>query len=143
MNFIVSAVLTVVVMSPFALAQTSGTCDCCIKSAKAPVCLTEAETAALVEHIEMAPDLMGKLVNVQGIAVLELSFDKHGRVRCVKAISGHPIALSHLIESISQGKWRFKPYLRNGIAQTACGQLTVEFSFVENRPAVKVAIPKQ
>jgi hypothetical protein len=89
-----------------------------------------------VQHIEMEPDVMGNHVNVNGIAVMEVAVEQDGRVRCIQALSGQPLAITHLIAA--SHKWKFKPYLKDGGAQRFCGRLRLEFSFVENRPSVEV-----
>jgi outer membrane biosynthesis protein TonB len=88
------------------------------------------------EHIEMEADVMGNHVNVSGIAVVEVSIDKDGSVQCLQALSGHPLAITHLIAA--RRKWKFKPYLKGGSAQRFCGRLRLKFSFVENKPSVEV-----
>jgi len=101
--------------------------------------LTEAQLSARVKHIEMAADRMGNHVNISGVAVFEVTVGKDGHVRNVRAISGHPIALTHLLESAN--KWRFVPLMKDGIGRQVCGRLSVQFSIVENQPKVKVAEP--
>lgn len=98
--------------------------------------LKESQVSRQVEHIEMEPDVMGNHVNVSGIAVVEVVVDNDGRVQCAQALSGHPLAISHLIQS--SRKWKFKPYLKDGSAQRFCGRLRLKFSFVENKPSVEV-----
>lgn len=95
--------------------------------------------SARVEHIEMQPDRMGNHVNVSGVAVFELMVGKNGRVLKTKVISGHPLAVPRLIESLE--KWRFKPLMLDGVAHQTCGQLSLKFSIVENQPKVEVARP--
>ena len=89
-----------------------------------------------VEHIEMGADVMGNHVNVKRIALMEVTIDNDGRVLCAQALSGHPLAITHLIEA--SRRWKFKPYLKNGSAQRFCGRLRLNFSFVENKPSVEV-----
>ena len=98
--------------------------------------LSESQMSRQVEHIEMGADAMGNYVNVKGIALMEVSVDDDGGVLCVQALSGHPLAITHLIEA--SRRWRFKPYVRNGSSQRFCGRLRVNFSFVENKPSVEV-----
>jgi len=98
--------------------------------------LKESQMSGQVEHIEMGADVMGNHVNVKGIALMEVTIDKDGRVLCAQALSGHPLAITHLIEA--SRRWKFKPYLKNGSAQRFCGRLRLNFSFVENKPSVEV-----
>ena len=99
--------------------------------------LTESQMRKQVEHIEMGEDLIGDHVNIKGIALMEVTVDDDGRVSCLKAVSGHALAITHLIEA--GRRWKFKPYLKNGSAQRFCGRLRLNFSFVENKPSVEVA----
>jgi hypothetical protein len=99
--------------------------------------LKESQMSSQAEHIEMKPDVLGDHVNVSGIAVMEVVVEKDGRVRCMQALSGHPIAISHLIAA--RRNWRFKPYVKDGSAQRFCGRLRLRFSLVENQPSVEVA----
>jgi len=98
--------------------------------------LKESQMSRQVEHIEMGADVMGNHVNVKGIALMEVTVDNDGRVLCVQALSGRPLAITHLIEA--SRRWKFKPYLKNGSAQRFCGRLRLNFSFVENEPFVEV-----
>jgi hypothetical protein len=92
--------------------------------------------ASQAEHIEMAPYLTGDHVNIRGTAVIELTVAKDGSVRCAQALSGHPLAISQLIGAVQ--KWRFKPFVKDGVALQFCGRLRVKFAVVENRPSVEV-----
>ncbi len=114
-------------------------CDCGNAQTAALVCLTEKQMSEHATHIEMLPDRMGNHVNVRGVAVFELMVGKDGHVLNAKAISGHPLAIPRLLESVD--KWRFKPLIRDGVARQTCGRLTVKFSIVENQPTVEVARP--
>lgn len=91
------------------------------------------------KHIEMQNDRMGSHVNVNGVAVFELTVGKNGHVINAKAISGHPLALPLLLRAMD--KWRFTPLARNKTAQQACGRLSVKFSIVQNVSTVEVLRP--
>ena len=60
-----------------------------------------------VKHIEMQNDRMGSHVNVNGVAVFDLTVGKNGRIVNAKAISGHPLALPLLLRAMD--KLQFKP----------------------------------
>lgn len=130
--------LGVLILSRAAFPQDTPPCDCENAQTAAIVCLTEKQMSGQVTHIEILPDRMGNHVNVRGVAVFELMV-KDGRVLNAKAISGHPLAIPRLLESVD--KWRFKPLMRDGVTRQTCGRLTVKFSIVENQPAVEVARP--
>ena len=92
-----------------------------------------------VKHIEMQNDRMGSHVNVNGVAVFDLTVGKNGRIVNAKAISGHPLALPLLLRAMD--KWQFKPLVRNETARQACGRLSLKFSIVENLSTVEVVRP--
>jgi biopolymer transport protein ExbD len=98
--------------------------------------LKESQMRSQAEHIEMEPDVMGNHVNINGIALMEVEVEKNGRVQCVQALSGHPLAIAHLIAA--SRNWRFKPYVKKGIARQFCGRLRLKFSFAESLPFVEV-----
>jgi hypothetical protein len=109
-------------------AQDGLTCDCSSNTDRPIARLTEME-----------PDRMGNHVNVSGIAVFTLIVGEDGRILNAQAISGHPLALSLLIEAMD--KWRFKPFVGNHAARRVCGRLSVKFSIVQNLPKVAVVRP--
>jgi hypothetical protein len=119
-----------------AYGQDKLTCDCGNGSRHDTVCLTKTQMADRVKHIEMQNDRMGNHVNVNGVAVLELRIGKDGRIVNARAISGHPLALPLLLNTLN--KWRFKPLVQNETAQQTCGRLSVKFSIVENLSKVEV-----
>lgn len=98
--------------------------------------LTDAQMRKQVEHVEMDPDLMGNHVNVRGVAVMRVTLATDGRLLCVRVVSGHPIAVAHLMSAAP--RWRFHPYLRNGVAVESCGRVKVKFRIVENIPTIEV-----
>ena len=114
------------------------TCDCTCEEhhANSGASLTDAQMRQYVKHVEMEPDRMGNHSNLKGIAVFRIAFDRHGRVSCAEALSGHPIAISLLTASME--RWRFKRFVQNGSAVRACGRLTLRFSVVEGQSAVEV-----
>lgn len=134
-----SVLLTAVALSLSAYSaysQDKFTCDCGNGADHDTVCLTETQMADDVKHIEMQSDRMGNHVNANGVAVLELTVGKNGRIVDAKAISGHPLALPLLLSSVN--KWRFKPLRQNETVRQACGRLSVKFSIVENLSKVEV-----
>jgi hypothetical protein len=84
----------------------------------------------------MEPDRMGKRSNYEGVAVFQIGFDERGRVTRATAISGHPMAISHLMAAVP--KWRFKPLIKEGAKKKACGKLSVKFAMKENVPSAEV-----
>jgi N-acyl-L-homoserine lactone synthetase len=119
------------------VATAAAKCKC----DKATVCVTDSQMTEYVQHVEMEPDRIGFHTNASGIAVFEVVFDTDGRVLDAKAVSGHALAIPLLMASVP--RWRFLPYLRNGVAQKACGTLRLKFSIVENVSDVQVERGKQ
>jgi len=120
-------------------AQDGLTCKCGNGPDQPAVCLTEAQMSDQVKHIEMQNDRMGNHVNVNGVAVFEITIGKKGRIVNAKAVSGHPLALPLLLRAMD--KWQFKPLVRNETARQACGRLSLKFSIVENLSTVEVVRP--
>src|SRR4051812_19307758 len=110
-----------ILLADSGFAQDGLTCDCGNSPDKPTVCLTETEMRRQVKHIEMEPDRMGNHVNVNGVAVFELTVGKDGRIVNAKAISGHPLALPLLLGAMD--KWRFKPLVQNETPRQVCGRL--------------------
>src|SRR5215470_16159755 len=113
-QFVCCAVVLFMVSTKIASAYKQPSCGCWNDDKNAAVHLTEAQMRSHVEHIEMEPDRMGNDSNGTGIAVFKIIFGEDGRVVCAKVISGHPLAVTLLMAAV--GKWRFTPYVRNGIA---------------------------
>lgn len=128
-----------ILLFDYGSSQDGLTRDCGNSPDKLAVCLTETQMSHRVKHIEMQDDRMGNHVNVSGVAVFELMVGKNGHIVNAKAISGHPLALPLLLSAMD--KWQFKPLVRNGTAQQACGLLRVKFSIVENLSTVEVVRP--
>lgn len=128
-----------ILLADTGFARDGPTCDCGNSPIKPTVCLTETQMSDRAKHIEMLPDRMGNHVNVNGVAVFEVTFGKDGHVVNSKAISGHPIALPLLTGAMH--KWRFEPIVRNETARQACGRLRIKFSIVQNLSKAEVARP--
>ena len=79
---------------------------------------------------------MGNHSNYRGVAVIQVGFDKQGRVTGADAKSGYPLAVSHLMAALS--KWRFNPVVVDGARRQGCGTLVIKFSVRDNAPAVEV-----
>lgn len=108
-------------------------CACEIENT---VCLTTAQMAERVVHVEMEPDRMGNHSNYEGVAIFQIGFDENGWVTGAEAISGHPLGISHLMAAVS--KWKFRPVIVKGVRKKACGKLSIKFAMKENVPSVKV-----
>jgi hypothetical protein len=103
------------------------------------VCLPQQTISELATHVEMEPDRMGDHTNLKGTALFQVTFDEKGHLVSAKAVSGNPIAV-HLLISAAK-RWRFKPYMQDGVTRRACGWLEIKFTMIENIPSAKVVIP--
>ena len=64
------------------------------------ICLNDKEMRDRVDHIEpLKPSGLDKGLKLAGIVVVEIRFEASGKVACVRAESGHPIAISAAMEA--------------------------------------------
>lgn len=90
------------------------------------VCLSAKETRGHVNHVEpLQPSGLGKGLNLAGTVIVEIRFEPDGKVACVRARSGHPIAISAAMVALP--KWTFKPVVLNGAAKGGCGRTTIKY----------------
>ena len=64
---------------------------------------------------------------LHGKVTVEVCIDQTGAVANVRAVKGHPFAMSSALYSVS--KWTFTPYLQRGKAKCAIGLLTLDYDF--------------
>jgi TonB family protein len=65
--------------------------------------------------------------NLRGTVTVNILIDEKGKVICIKAVKGHPIAQSSVVASIYN--WKFKPYKFKGKPISVFGVLTVSYDF--------------
>jgi TonB family protein len=65
----------------------------------------------LVKKVAPTLPLMEKL-GIAGTVVLEATISPEGKVTTLKAISGHPMLISSVIDAVRQ--WKYKPFLQGG-----------------------------
>ena len=119
-------------------AQTLTACSCEVPNT---VCLSDIEMSEHAVHVEMVPDRMGNHSNYNGVAVFQIGFNEKGRVTSARAISGHPLGISHLMAAAS--KWRFRPMVVKGVKKRGCGRLSMKFAMRENVPSAEVLRPRR
>jgi len=73
-----------------------------------------------------APGMLGKS-ELHGTVTVEVCIDQTGAVAAVRAVRGHPIAVSSVIQSVRG--WSFAPYKCHGRAKSAVGVLKVKYDF--------------
>jgi protein TonB len=62
---------------------------------------------------------------IQGIVVLQAWIARDGSIRDLKLINGPLLLGQSAVQAVRQ--WRYKPYLRNGVAVEAQTYVTVDF----------------
>jgi hypothetical protein len=73
------------------------------------------------ESIQPLP--LGHFVHIETTAVLAIRVDDAGNVLCVQAISGHPLIISSVVESVSH--WKFRPYFPRGRPKNFYGRIAI------------------
>jgi outer membrane biosynthesis protein TonB len=97
--------------------------DCCDSST---VRLPPSGVKGLLQKIEpIRPPCCAHVLNVQGIAVLEIALDSKGNVTCGRVVSGHPIMISSILDSVS--RWKFRPYISRGRPSSFCGRIGLRY----------------
>jgi hypothetical protein len=97
--------------------------------------ITDVAMNKYVEHIEMEPDRLGHHLNIEGVAILDITFGRDGKVIKAKAVSGNPIALARLMDAVP--KWRFKPVIIQREPVSGCGSLHVQYSITDGVPSAR------
>jgi len=118
----------ILLLSAFAAAQVPAVpcCDCNEPERSDLICLSAKGMRDHVDHIEpLKPSGLGKGLNLSGTVVLEVRFEPNGKVACVRAKSGHPIAISAAMQAVP--KWTFKPAESNGVAKSGCGLIRIKY----------------
>ena len=99
--------------------------------------LSQAQVKALVKRQEpIDAPCCGEMLHITGTIALEISVDTDGDVTCARAVSGHPLIIAVVIESVR--KWKFHPYASNG-KKDFCGQLALRFKASEYGVKYKIA----
>jgi len=91
----------------------------------------------LTKKVDAVVPQMAKLVGLGGTVVLDAIVSPEGKVTSVKAISGSPILIQSVIETVRQ--WEYKPFLRDGQAISVITQITWNFPSFELTKSEQVA----
>ena len=67
----------------------------------------------------------GHKLHIDGTIVLEIAVDANGDVICVTMLSGHPLIIGSVIDSVR--RWKFRPYAVNGQKKSFCGKVTLSY----------------
>ncbi|MCW5970955.1 MAG: energy transducer TonB [Blastocatellales bacterium] len=72
------------------------------------------------------PLLLGKN-NLQGIVNIDVLIGENGKVKCIRAVKGHPFAISSAIDAVPN--WKFKPYTVDGVPSGVLGEMEIPYDF--------------
>ncbi len=134
------ALIVLIFGAPFAVAQEQEA-SCCNDNpgggSAEVVRMTTDQIRRYVDHIEpLRPSGLDRNLRLSGILVVEVRFGTDGKVECVRATSGTPIAIAAAVEALPQ--WTFKPFVSDGIARRACGKITIAYRFSNKSSSTKL-----
>jgi len=106
--------------------QAAGTTDTCWQAGV--VELTAAQTKAQLRYIAPTngPALWRQMRIENAILVFKIRTNENGDVECVRAISGHPIMIASVIQSLKN--WKFQPKKVDERRRPIYGTLVVQTS---------------
>jgi TonB family protein len=91
-----------------------------------PVSLPEdLSQSLLVQKVQPSYPEQALKAGLQGAVVLQAWIDKDGSIRELKLVNGSLLLGQAAVQAVKQ--WRYKPYLRNGVAVEAETYVTVNF----------------
>jgi len=88
--------------------------------------LSSHQMKALLQKTEpiYLPGTVNRL-HIKGAVVMVVGVDDKGEVDCVRIVSGHPLILGTTIDSVK--RWKFRPYVVEGMRKGFCGRLAVSY----------------
>lgn len=105
--------------------QRGGTAFTCEERA---LRLTARELSKLVaKRTPILPPGMLHNSELHGTVTVDVCIDQAGAVSAIRAVEGHPLAISPVIESVRG--WSFVPYKHDGEARSVFGRLRVKYDF--------------
>ena len=72
---------------------------------------------------------VARQARIQGSVVLQAVIGKDGKVKALRALSGHPMLLPAALDAVKQ--WRYQPYYLNGDPVEVDTQVTLNFRLTE------------
>ena len=92
-----------------------------------PVSLSEnLSRELLLDKVQPSYPEQALKAGLQGVVVLQAWIGKDGSIRDLKLVDGSLLLGQAAVKAVRQ--WRYKPYLRNGVAVEAETYVTVNFS---------------
>ncbi|NLV29906.1 MAG: hypothetical protein GXY47_02020 [Acidobacteria bacterium] len=126
---------------PFLFMQPNGG-SCCeyqrnLEKTSAMIFFSAEDMRTHVEYFEpLYPPGLDRKLNISGVIEMEVRYDPQGKAECIRILSGNPIGVSAMMESID--RWRFKPAKINGIPTWCCGRIVVEYRFHKGSAASRL-----
>ena len=120
-----SRFLLVFVLAPSLLMATEKkpARNCCTSVAEK---LSPKQVNALLDKTEpIQVPCCGHGLHIQGTIVLAIAVDADGEVTCVAMVLGHPLIIGSTIDSVR--RWKFRPYVVNGLKKNFCGKVTLRY----------------
>jgi len=93
--------------------QCAVTCEHTIPSSKMP--------ERIVYQAPVDAPALWRQARISGFVKLQIRTDESGAVECARLISGHPIIVSAVMESLKH--WKFKPWSNAERSEPICGIL--------------------
>jgi TonB family protein len=85
---------------------------------------SESLMRRLIEKSDLSFPMLGH-GHLHGDVKLELLIDERGNVACVRAVGGHPIAISSAMAAVST--WKFRPFTKHDKRMPVLGHLFVPY----------------
>lgn len=97
--------------------------DCCgPNTAK----LSPQQLKSLVRKTEpIQPPPLANQLRLNGAVVLAIAVDARGIVTCVQRVTGHPLIIGAVTDSVS--RWKFRRYSIQGRPTSFCGRIAIQF----------------
>ena len=101
------------------------------------MCLHPGQIRAQVDHLEpLLPSGLDRSLNISGIVIADVKFGTDGKVECVRARQGNPIAIAAAMVALP--KWTFKPLIYGGARKQGCGTLTIKYRLSNGRSSTRL-----
>ena len=97
------------------------------------ISVDEAELDQHVNHsVTPVYPPIAKAANIQGTVVFTITIGETGKIASMKVVSGPSMLQQAAKDSLEQ--WTFRPFLKNGVAVPATGEISIPFSLSDYHP---------
>jgi outer membrane biosynthesis protein TonB len=108
--------------------------DCCSANTTK---LSPRQLKSLLWKTEMIqPPPLANQLRLSGTVVLAIAVDARGIVTCLQRVTGHPLIIGSVIDSVS--RWKFRPYIVQGRPTSFCGRVALQFQANERTVKYRV-----